>query len=85
MRSELPTAVHLVEGPGGSAVLTLVEPLDVRTAADVRRDLTQRLAGARVASLDLDASGIERGDMSGMAILYELVQGRFTAGARAQT
>jgi phospholipid/cholesterol/gamma-HCH transport system permease protein len=76
--------VRLMEGPGGSAVLTLVGPLDVRTAASVRRDLAHRLADVRIASLDIDVSGLERGDMSGMAILYELVQGRFTPGATAR-
>jgi len=76
--------MRLVEGSGGNAVLTLAGPLDVRTAASVRRDLAQRLAGVRLASLDVDVSGLERGDMSGMAILYELVQGRFTPGVTAR-
>ena len=80
----MPPTVHLLEGPGGSSVLTLAGPLDVRTAAGVRRDLTRRLAGARIASLDIDVSGLERGDMSGMAILYELIQGRFTPGVKAR-
>jgi phospholipid/cholesterol/gamma-HCH transport system permease protein len=82
--SPMPPTVRLVERPGGNAVLTLWGPLDVRTAASVRRDLAQRLAGARIASLDIDVTGIERGDMSGMAILYELIQGRFTPGVKAR-
>ena len=76
--------VRLTEGPGGSAVLTLAGPLDVWTAPRVRRDVAQRLAGARIASLDVDVRGLERGDMSGMAILYELTQGRFTPGVMAR-
>ena len=83
-RCPMPPTVQLLEGPGGSSVLTLAGPLDVRSAAGVRRDLTRRLAGARIASLDIDVSGLERGDMSGMAILYELIQGRFTPGVKAR-
>lgn len=80
----MPPAIRLIEGPGGNAVLTLLGPLDVWTAASVRRDLAQRFAGLHIGSLDVDVSGLERGDMSGMAILYELTQGRFTQGVRAR-
>jgi phospholipid/cholesterol/gamma-HCH transport system permease protein len=74
----------LIAHPDGGAVLTLVGPLDVRTAASVRHTLEQRLAGERIASLDVDVSGLERADMSGMVILYELIQGRFTPGGTAR-
>lgn len=37
-----------------------------------------------MATLDVDVTGIERGDMSGMVILYELAQGRFTKGVQGR-
>lgn len=73
--------VELRPGPGGGAVLALSGSLDVATASAARSQIEARLAGARPASLEVDASGIERGDMSGMAVLEELRRGRFTSGA----
>lgn len=64
--------------------MALVGSLDVWAVASVRRELIARLSSARLTSLDIDASGIERGDMSGMAILYGLMQGRFGRGMRAR-
>ncbi len=72
--------VDLRQAPGDGVVLTLAGALDVSTAAEARREVVKRLAQTRVASLQIDASGIDRGDVSGMAILYELTQGRFTPG-----
>ncbi|WP_248358134.1 ABC transporter permease [Anaeromyxobacter oryzae] len=65
-------------------MLALFGPLDVWTAPRVRRDVAQCLADARIASLDVDVTGLGRGDMSGMAILYELTEGRFTPGVTAR-
>ena len=65
---------------GERATLTLVGPLDVETAAETRREIAERLANTRVTSLDVDASGIDRGDVSGMTVLYEIAHGRFTPG-----
>jgi phospholipid/cholesterol/gamma-HCH transport system permease protein len=76
--------VHVRVEPAGNAVVTLAGPLDVRTAASFRSELTRRLSATRVASLEVDAGGVERGDMSGMVILYELCRGRFTHGVRAR-
>jgi phospholipid/cholesterol/gamma-HCH transport system permease protein len=64
----------------GSAVLALAGDWDVSTAAAARRDVSARLSGARVSALRVDATGVGRGDVSGMAIVYELVGGRFTPG-----
>jgi phospholipid/cholesterol/gamma-HCH transport system permease protein len=72
--------VDLRQAPGDGAVLTLGGALDVSTAAEARREVVARLAQTRVASLQIDASGIDRGDVSGMAILYELTQGLLTPG-----
>ena len=80
----LPPAVELPEDAQGAAVVALVGSLDVWAVASVRRELIARLSSARLTSLDIDASGIERGDMSGMAILYGLMQGRFGRGMRAR-
>ncbi len=76
--------VRVLMAPTGSAVVSLAGALDVRTAAAFRMELAKRLSLQRVTSLEVDASGIERGDMSGMVILYELAQGRFTPGIRAR-
>lgn len=82
--SSPPTAsVELRPGPGQSAVLALSGAFDVSTAAGARRQILDRLAGAPPASLEVDASGIDRGDVSGMALLYELAQGRLLPGVRA--
>ena len=72
--------VDLRQAPGDGAVLTLAGALDVSTAAEARREVVERLSGTRVASLQIDASGIDRGDVSGMAVLYELTQGLLTPG-----
>jgi phospholipid/cholesterol/gamma-HCH transport system permease protein len=77
-----PTRVDLAQ-KAGTAVLTLAGPLDVSTAAGARRDVARRLAGSSPAALDVDASGIDRGDMSGMSLVYDLAQGRLVPGVRA--
>ena len=69
--------------PGGSAVLVLSGRLDVSTTAGTRDAILERVRGFRGSSLEVDASGIEYGDVSGMALLYELAEGRFVPGTRA--
>ncbi len=83
MSSPATARVELRPGSGQGAVLTLSGAFDVSTAAAARRQILDRLAGARPAALEVDASGIERGDVSGMALLYELSQGRLLPGVRA--
>jgi phospholipid/cholesterol/gamma-HCH transport system permease protein len=63
-------------------VVALRGQLDVGTAAQLRRELVARLEGRPLSSLEIDARGIESGDMSGMAILHELRSGIFTQGVR---
>jgi phospholipid/cholesterol/gamma-HCH transport system permease protein len=75
--------VELRRGPGSEAVLALSGAFDVRSAADARRQVETSLAGGRVSALEVDASGIDRGDMSGMSLLYELGEGRIVPGVRA--
>src|SRR4029453_5983093 len=72
--------VDLRQAPGDGAILTLAGALDVSTAAEARREVVERLSGTRVSSLQSDASGIDHGDVSGMAVLYEIAHGRFTPG-----
>jgi phospholipid/cholesterol/gamma-HCH transport system permease protein len=76
--------VEFREVAAGSAVLALSGRFDVSTAAEARRAIVDRLGGFRGKSLDVDASGIEHGDVSGMALLYELAQGRLLPGVRAR-
>lgn len=77
-------SVQVREGPAGTTQVTLAGSLDVRTAAGFRSELRRRLARARPAALEVDVSGIDRADMSGMVVLYELAEGRFTSGAPAR-
>lgn len=80
MSSSSPARVELRPAPGGGAVLALSGSLDVGTASEARTEIEACLAGTVRTSLEVDASGIERGDMSGMAVLEELRRGRFTSG-----
>ena len=64
-------------------MLALSGSLDVETAAAVRRGILEQASAAVATALEVDASGIERGDMSGMALLYELREGRLLPGVRA--
>ena len=82
MASASSPTVEFHSTPTGSILLALAGPLDVQTAAHTREELKRGLSKTSVTSLEIDASGVSRGDMSGMAILYELVQGRFTQGTR---
>jgi phospholipid/cholesterol/gamma-HCH transport system permease protein len=77
-----PAKVDLSQS-AGAAVLTLAGTFDVSTAAAARRELAARLSGSRPGALEVDASGIDRGDMSGMSLLYELAQGEIVPGVRA--
>jgi phospholipid/cholesterol/gamma-HCH transport system permease protein len=76
--------VELLQDAQGAAAVALRGDLDVGTAAGVRRELIARLAGRSLSSLEIDARGLERGDMSGMAILHELRSGVFTQGVRGR-
>jgi phospholipid/cholesterol/gamma-HCH transport system permease protein len=80
----IPPAVELLEGAHGAAVVVLRGDLDIETAARVRRELIAHLAGRSLTSFEIDALGIERGDMSGMVILHELRSGAFTQGVRGR-
>jgi len=68
---------------GAGSVLALSGTLDVASAAAARREIAARVAASRPQALVVDAAGIERGDMSGMALLYELAEGRLVPGVRA--
>ncbi|MFY9551673.1 MAG: ABC transporter permease [Thermoanaerobaculia bacterium] len=78
-----PARAELRRGPEG-AVLAISGPLNVETAAAARRQIQTQLTAAPVTALEVDASGVDRGDMSGMSLLYELAEGRLTSGVRAE-
>jgi phospholipid/cholesterol/gamma-HCH transport system permease protein len=75
--------VDFRQGPGADGVLTLTGDLDVSSAAEARQEVADKLASAHVGSLAVDAAGIEHGDMSGVALLYELAEGRLVPGVKA--
>ena len=77
------TRVIVEPGPDARAVLRLAGPLDVSSTAAARHEVEAKLATAGVSTLEVDGSGIERGDMSGMSLLYELAEGRVVPGVRA--
>jgi phospholipid/cholesterol/gamma-HCH transport system permease protein len=80
-----PPAVELQgDAAAGAVVVAVRGVLDVGTAERLRRELEDSLSGRMVRSLEIDARGVERGDMSGMAILHELRSGVFTAGVRGR-
>ncbi|MGE5415127.1 MAG: ABC transporter permease [Syntrophomonadaceae bacterium] len=78
-----PPRVELRPGPGRESVLALAGTFDVGSAAAARREIADRVAGTRIEARSVDAAGIDRGDMSGMALLYELAEGRLVPGLRA--
>jgi phospholipid/cholesterol/gamma-HCH transport system permease protein len=80
--NDTPVRAELREGERGP-VLAITGPLDVETAVTARREIRARLASAP-ASLEIDASGVDHGDMSGMALLYELEEGRLAPGVRGR-
>jgi phospholipid/cholesterol/gamma-HCH transport system permease protein len=80
-----PPAVELQgDASAGAVVVAVRGVLDVGTAERLRRELEDSLSGRTVRSLEIDARGVERGDMSGMAILHELRLGVFTSGIRGR-
>jgi phospholipid/cholesterol/gamma-HCH transport system permease protein len=79
-----PPSVVLREDAAGAAVVALHGVLGIGTAARVRREVVALLAGRSLRSLEIDARGLERGDMSGMAILHELRSGTFTPGVQGR-
>jgi len=76
-----PAHAELRQGPGG-AVLAISGALNLETAAMTRRQVEAALRTAPVARLEVDASGVDRGDMSGMSLLYELAEGQLGPGVR---
>ena len=83
MTGEEVAGVALRSEAGTGSVLALSGTLDVGSAASARRQIAAKLASAPVKVLEVDGSGIERGDMSGMSLLYELAEGRLVPGVRA--
>jgi phospholipid/cholesterol/gamma-HCH transport system permease protein len=77
-----PTHAELRRGPGG-VVLAISGPLNVETVAATRLQIQTELSAAPVSALEIDATGVDRGDMSGMSLLYELSEGRLVQGLRA--
>ena len=56
----------------------------METAASARLQIQEKLSAAPVARLEVDASGVDHGDVSGMSLLYELAEGRLKPGVRAE-
>ena len=78
-----PALAELRREPEGT-VLALSGALVLETTATARRQVEALLRTTPGATLRVDASGVDRGDMSGMSLLYELAEGRLTAGRPAE-
>jgi phospholipid/cholesterol/gamma-HCH transport system permease protein len=65
------------------ATLAISGTLSLETVAAARREARTALSTTRDSALDVDASGIDTGDMSGMSVIYELAEGRLVPGVRA--
>jgi phospholipid/cholesterol/gamma-HCH transport system permease protein len=74
----MPTRVELRQGPAGE-ILEISGELSGATVASARSQIVAALAASRSASLEVDVRGVDRGDTSGMSLLYELAQGRLSA------
>jgi phospholipid/cholesterol/gamma-HCH transport system permease protein len=72
-----PLRVELRPGPAGE-ILEISGELTGATVAGARRLVIAALAGSRSERLEVDARGIDRGDTSGMSLLYELAHGRLS-------
>ncbi len=67
--------IELRPGDAGKGVLKLSGALDIHSTAAVWRELDARLRQTPVASLEVDASGIEHCDGAGFALLHFLAMG----------
>jgi len=77
-----PALAELRQGLSG-ATLAISGVLNLETASRVRKGAREALRGSTLSTLEVDASGIEVGDMSGMSVIYELAEGRLVPGLRA--
>jgi phospholipid/cholesterol/gamma-HCH transport system permease protein len=68
-------------GPPGSARLTLRGRLNAQTTVNCWDHLEQELRSVKLATLDVDASGLRVCDGAGLALLRYLNMGRMTPGA----
>lgn len=68
-------------GPSGSARVTLRGRLNAQTTVPCWDSLEQRLRGAKLEKLEVDASGLRVCDGAGLALLRYLNMGRMTPGA----
>ena len=68
-------------GPLGSARVTLRGRLNAQTTVPCWDSLEQRLRGAKLEKLEVDASGLRVCDGAGLALLRYLNMGRMTPGA----
>jgi phospholipid/cholesterol/gamma-HCH transport system permease protein len=68
-------------GPSGSARLTLRGRLNAQTTVNCWDHLERELRSVKLATLDVDASGLRVCDGAGLALLRYLNMGRMTPGA----
>src|SRR4029450_2847246 len=78
----MPTRIELRAESDGS-VLAISGPLNVETAAAARRQIEAELAAARVSRIEVDASGVDRGDLAGVSLLHGPTEGGGTPGGGA--
>src|SRR5262249_50351447 len=78
----LQARAELRQGPSG-ATLAISGVLNLDTAARTRKGAQAALRGATLSAVELDASGSEAGDMSGMPLITELAEAPLAPGPAA--
>ncbi|HET9594798.1 MAG TPA: STAS domain-containing protein, partial [Anaeromyxobacteraceae bacterium] len=85
MRSTSTLHLDVRDEPGSGARVVLRGTLDVVSAPSLRAALAARAAGdPRPRAFEIDASGLERADHAGAAVLHELARGGAAPGVPAR-
>lgn len=79
----LPVTWELRPRPDGGMTLAFQGELDVAFTSEAWKALEKSLAGQKISSLEIDASGLSSCDSAGLALLYHISIGGMTPGVTA--
>lgn len=80
IQKELETDVQI--SPDGRARLILPTRLDMQTVGPCWNNLAEKISGAKIATVEVDASGLRFCDDAGLALLQYLNMGKMTPAAK---
>ena len=80
----LPVTWELRPRPDGGMTLAFQGELDVAFTSEAWKALEKSLAGQKISSLEIDASGLSSCDSAGLALLYHISIGGMTPGVTAR-